>query len=382
MLLLNIIPESEREWENMNNEAIDRFREGIPIVNEKIYLDHAAMSPLHTDVVNRIHDFHLERQKDGPDFPKWWNLIEETRSLVAEWLHVQPSEIAFLWNTSAGINLAAQGFLLSEGDEVIIPDKEFPSNVYPWLALQQECGVIVKTVPFTDNRLTVDHIIASVTSKTKVISVSWVSATNGNMIDIQRLGDFCKENNILFVVDAIQGFCSRELDLSQIHVDVLVSGFYKWAMGPDGVSFVYVNKHTMNKMRIPWVGWASMEAPFEYEKIDFHLSKDARRYETGNMNFSAIAGVHETLSVLLPWKQYINERVQKLTQRLRSGLKTIPHVTLLSPEDSISGITLFQGGNLEHFTKHHVMVNYRSGIRVSPHFYNTEEEIDKFLNYM
>lgn len=366
----------------MGNDVINYFRHGIPILDEKLYLDHAAMSPLHTDVVNRIYNFHLERQKKGPDFSKWWSIVDETRTLIADWIHATPEEIAFLWNTSAGINLAAQGFILAEGDEVIIPDKEFPSNVYPWLALEKEIGVKVRTIPFKRNRLTADDIIDSVTSKTKVISVSWVSATNGNVIDIQRLGKFCKENNIFFVVDAIQGFGSCELDLSKIHVDVLVSGFYKWAMGPDGLSFVYINKHTINKMRMPWVGWASMESPFEYEKVEFHLSTDARRYETGNMNFSAIAGVHQTLSLLLPLEQYITERIKILTQRLRKGLKEIPDVVLLSPEDSISGITLFHGRDLEGFTKNNVMVNYRGGIRVSPHFYNTEEEIDRFLNYI
>ncbi|MEI3607230.1 aminotransferase class V-fold PLP-dependent enzyme [Pseudogracilibacillus sp. SE30717A] len=363
----------------MDGEEIKKFREGIPILHEKLYLDNAAMGPLHNDVVNRIHDFHVQRQTKGPDFTTWWNIVGETRGLIADWIHANPKEITFLWNTSAGINLAAQGIDFSAGDEVIIPEKEFPANIYPWLALEER-GVHVKIIPFVENKLTAEQIIDAVTDKTKVISVSWVSATNGNMIDLQKLGEFCKNNDIFFVVDAIQGFATNELDVSTCHIDVLVSGFYKWAMGPDGISFVYVNKNAMDKLDMPWVGWASMENPFDYEKIEYRLSEDARRYETGNMNFSAIAGIHEALRLLQPLRAKIYERVPMLTARLRDGLRAIPNISLLSPLDSKSGITLFSGRNIEDISKHNITVNFRSGIRVSPHFYNTEAEIDRFLN--
>ncbi len=360
-------------------EDIKNFREGIPILKEKLYLDHAAMGPLHNDVVNRIHQFHVQRQTKGPDFTAWWNTVEETRGLIADWIQAASNEITFLWNTSAGINLVAQGIDFAPGDEVIIPEKEFPANIYPWLALEER-GVHVKIVPFDGNELTADDIIEAVTDKTKVISVSWVSATNGNMLDLEKLGKFCKNNDIFFVVDAIQGFTTSELDVATCHIDVLVSGFYKWAMGPDGVSFVYVNKHAMDKLSMPWVGWASMENPFDYEKIEYCLSKDARRYETGNMNFSAISGVHEALRLLQPLRAEIYKRVPMLTMQLRDGLMAIPDVTLLSPLESKSGITLFSGRTIEDISKHNITVNFRSGIRVSPHFYTTKAEIDRFLN--
>lgn len=355
------------------------FREGLPILDNKLYLDHAAMGPLHNDVVDCLNKFHVQRQTEGPDFNKWWDTVDETRGLIADWIQAKPKEIAFLWNTSAGINLAAQGISFAQGDEVIIPDKEFPANIYPWLALQEQ-GVDVKVVPFKENKLTAEDIIEAVNEKTKVISISWVSATNGNIIDLEKLGDFCKDNNILFVVDAIQGFTTRELDVSKIHVDVLVSGFYKWAMGPDGVSFVYVNEKAMDKLRLPWVGWASMENPFQYEQIEYQLSNDARRYETGNMNFSAIYGVKKALNILHPMQADIYERVCELTEHLRNGLDAIPGVKLMSPTESKSGITLFTGRNVEDILSQNISVNYRAGIRVSPHFYNTEAEINRLLN--
>lgn len=365
----------------MNKQEIEKFRKEIPLLSEKIYLDNAAMGALHNTVVNRIQNFHIERQVKGSNFPAWWGVVEETRKLIANWINAKPEEITYLWNTTAGINVASQGLELTDGDEVIIPDKEFPANIYPWLALKEK-GVKTKIVPFENNELTAEHIIAMVTERTKVISVSWVSATNGNKIDIQTLGRYCKENNIFFVVDAIQGFAITELDLAKCHVDLLVSGFYKWAMGPDGVSFVYINEKSMDKLKMPWVGWASMENPFEYERVEYLLSKSARRYETGNMNFSAISGVNETLSLLQPMQKEIYHRVAGLTKRLRKGIDAIPSLTLLSPTSNESGITLFSGRGIETFERNNFKVNFRSGIRVSPHFYNTEEEIDRFLNQL
>ena len=360
------------EWNDFRNE--------MTIVRQKLYLDHAAMSPLHPKVVNRIHEFHRERQWKGANFSYWWKLVDETRQLVADWINACPKQVAFLWNTSAGINLAAQGFPLAKGDEIIIPDKEFPSNVYPWLNVSKEIGIKVKTVPYRENTLTAEQIIESITPKTKLISVSWVNASNGNKIDIAKLGQYCKERGIYFVVDAIQGFGTSELNVSDVNVDLLVSGFFKWAMGPDGISFVYLSERALNEIRSPWIGWAGMSDRFQYEQINFEPAEDAYRFETGNMNFSAIAGVNESLRLLFPIRDKVYERIIMLAKRLRDGLSMIPSITLLSPRDNYSGITLFQGVQKEYYDKRNVVVNYRSGIRVSPHFYNTEEEIDYFLN--
>ncbi|AQQ55616.1 aminotransferase class V-fold PLP-dependent enzyme [Planococcus lenghuensis] len=366
----------------MNKLRLAEFRENMPIIQQKLYFDHAAMSPLHDDVVKRLNDFHVSRQINGPQFQKWWQWVEDTRVLIANWLNTSSRRIAFLGNTSAGINLAAQAFPLKEGDEVIIPEQEFPSNVYPWIHIEKNRGITLKQVKYTDNCLTAEQIIAQVTPKTKLISVSWISAHNGNVIDIEKLGRYCKENRIYFVVDAIQGFGVNNLDLSKVHIDLLVSGFYKWSMGPDGVSFIYVNAEVQNEMKVPWIGWASMTNRFNYEEIDYDISMDARRFETGNMNFSAIAGVQEALQLLLPFKEEIHDRVSFLTRQLRAGLSTIPGIQVSSPNNLYSGITLFQGKDKSQFEEENITVNFRSGVRVSPHFYNLEAEIDLFLNKM
>lgn len=365
----------------MDKFDIYQFRSGMQITKtNQLYLDHAAMSPLHDCVVNRITEFHKYRQCHGADFKRWWFEIEKTREILGKWLKADPKKIAFLWNTSAGINLASKGLPINEGDEIIIPDMEFPANVYPWIHVANEKKAVVKYVHHKDGYLTSDDIINEVSERTKVISVSWVNATNGNKLDVRKLGDFCRKNNIYFVIDAIQGLGTDDLNLMDVYADIVVSGFYKWLMGPDGLSFVYVSDRALRVMQAPWIGWAGMKDKFNYENIEYNPVKCAIRFETGNMNFSAITGVYEVLKQLYPLREEIYKRVTLLTKKLRDGLQSIPNVKVVSPKKNISGITLFTGIEKNIYDDLHISVNYRSGIRVSPHFYNTEEEIDRFLN--
>src|SRR5690625_1078347 len=299
----------------MSELDINRFRDGMQITKtDQLYLDHAAMSPLHDSVVNKITSFHQYRQREGSDFENWWFEVEKTRESIGKWLHADPKQIAFLWNTSAGINLAAKGLPLNTGDEIILTDLEFPSNVYPWIHIAREMQAKVKTVQHEDHYLSADEIINAVSERTKVISVSWVNATNGNKLDLEKLGLFCKQHQIYFVVDAIQGFGTDDLNVMKVHADIVVSGFYKWLMGPDGLSFVYVSKKALHEMQIPWIGWASMEDKFNYEEITYQPSQTASRFETGNMNFSAIRGANEALTQLYPVREAIYDRITLLTK--------------------------------------------------------------------
>ena len=380
MLIFSVIfPE---KWViTMDKLDIHPFRSGMQITKtNQLYLDHAAMSPLHDNIANKIAEFHSFRQQQGADFKNWWIEIEETRKTLGKWLQADPKQIAFLWNTSAGINLAAKGLPLNEGDEIIIPDMEFPSNVYPWIHVANEKKAVVKNVYYKAHYLTAGDIINAVSERTKVISVSWVNATNGNKLDVEKLGAFCRKNDIYFVIDAIQGLGTDDLNLMNVYADFVVSGFYKWLMGPDGLSFVYISERALREMQSPWMGWAGMKDKFNYEDIVYDPAQSASRFETGNMNFSAIIGAHKGLKQLYTSREEIYERVTLLTNKLRDGLQSIPNVKVVSPHNTISGITLFTGKEKKMYDDLHISVNYRSGIRVSPHFYNTEAEIDQFLN--
>lgn len=369
--------------ELLRKDFLDEFLIG----KNKIYLDNAAMSPLPKKVKNAIDSFHNSRMTLGPNFPKWWDKVEDTRQKIAKKINTSADEIAFLSNTSMGINLAAQAIPFNKGDNVIITDLEFPSNVYPWMNLKS-IGVEVRFAKNKNGKIELEDIENLVDKKTKAISVSWVMATNGFKIDIEKLGAFCKEMNIIFVVDAIQGLGVFPLDAKKIHADFIISGFYKWMLGPDGISFIYINEEILDELKIPYIGWASMEERFNYTNYKFRPVKKACRYETGNMNFSAIYGVAEGIDFTSGLEDEITKRVVELNDYLRRGLKKISGINISSNfnKKNQSAITLINTSDdlqlFNYLKKHSVIVNHRDGIRISPNFFNTKDEIDQLLNFI
>lgn len=363
------------------------FSNEFLIEKNKIYLDNAAMSPLPKRVKNAIERFHNSRMTLGPNFSQWWDKVEDTRQKVAKKIKASADEIAFSSNTSMGINLAAQAISFNKGDNIIITDLEFPSNVYPWMNLKSK-GVEVRFAKNKNGKIEIEDIKNLVDKKTKAISVSWIMATNGFKLDIEKLGEFCKEMNIIFVVDAIQGLGVFPLDAKKIQADFIVSGFYKWMLGPDGISFVYINEAILDKLQIPYIGWAGMEERFNYTDYKFKPINRAYRYETGNMNFSAIYGVAEGLDFMSGLEEKITQQVIELNDYLRTGLQKISGINISSDfnKKNQSAITLVSTSDdlklFNYLKKHSVIVNYRDGIRISPNFYNTKDEIDQLLNFI
>ncbi|UCZ52885.1 aminotransferase class V-fold PLP-dependent enzyme [Bacillus shivajii] len=367
----------------MSDVTINNFRKGMKVLDQCLYLDHGAMSPLHQRVLEGVQTFHEERAMFGNNFSKWWEEVDEVRGMVASTIKAKPKEIGFYWNTSSAINLIAHSLNLQEGDEVLITDEEFPSNVYPWMKLEEEKNIKRKIVQHIDGRADINQFKEAITEKTKVVSVSWVMASNGNKLDLEEIGTLCKENGIIFIVDAIQGYMTEPLDVNKIQADFVVSGFFKWAMGPDGLSFIYINEELLDQINIPFIGWASMKERFNYSDIKMDIDQSARSIETGNMNFSAIRGLRESLLLLDEYQTLIPERIKKLTSLLREGLMSVEHINMHSPtidQKNWSGITSFSGIDPTTLTNHNIKINVRSGIRVSPHFYNTEEEIVHLLD--
>lgn len=366
---------------------IESLNDEFEINKTRIYLDNAAMSPLPRTVKRAIEEFHENRMCNGPDFIRWWDKVEFVRSLISNKINSSSDEITFTSNTSMGINLAAKAIPFTKGDNVIITNLEFPSNVYPWMNLVEE-GVEVKFVNHIDGTIKLSEIDKLVDCNTKAISISWVMASNGFKINLQELGDYCEKRNIIFIVDAIQGLGIFELDVNKIKVDFLISGFFKWMLGTDGIAFAYINKNILDKLRTPYIGWAGMKEKFNYTAYKYEPVNEAKRYETGNMNFSAIYGIEKALILTSGLEEVIEKKILELTKYLRKGLDDINKndIKILSPTGikNISGITLFsttKDMELYNLMKDNsIIVNYRNGIRVSPHFYNTKDEIDLLLN--
>ena len=355
----------------------------FPIAAGITYLDHAALSPLPRSVKGAIDAFHDWRMRRGADFSAWWEQAERVRTLVAGRINAAAGEIAFTANTSMGINLAAAAIPFEPGDNVVISDEEFPSNVYPWMNLGKD-GVELRRVHCGDGE-EIERFRERIDARTRAVSVSWVTSRTGRQLDIAALGALCKRNRSYFIVDAMQGIGVLPLDVRAVQADFVVSGFFKWMLGPDGIAFIYIRQGILDELQLPYAGWAGMEDRFNYTTYHFAPIDAAGRFETGNLNFSALYGVEAAMNLVRGLEPAIQDRVLAHTAYLRQGLSEIPRVTLLSPRRSAqaAGITLFTTTGDDEVVRElraqRVVVNYRNGIRVSPHFYTSTEQLDTLL---
>ena len=366
---------------------MDNFREEFPIINNFIYLDHAGISPISLSVKKGITNFLSGASGEtGFDYSSWGKGIEEIRASCAELIGADADEIAFVKNTSHGISIVASGLDWKQGDNVIVFEKEFSSNIYPWLNLKDR-GVEVRFIPLKNERILFEDIESLIDSRTRLITMSSVQSINGFMIDINRLGKLCQNNGILFFVDAIQSLGAVSIDVKECGADFLSADGHKWLLAPEGIGIFYCRKELASKIRPNLIGWKSVKNDHNFESFDFELKDNALRFEEGSFNTIGIYGLGAAVDLLLEvGVDRIETRVHELgdliiseTERRRLTLKTPK-----SPGER-GGIISFAGKFdpkeiAEKLFEKNIVVNYRGGgLRVAPHFYNTEDEILKFF---
>jgi cysteine desulfurase/selenocysteine lyase len=371
---------------DLDDKEMKRWREDeLSLVADMIYLDHAAISPIPKRVEETIAGFHRTRAELGAQFSLWWDRVEQVRSQTASLIGAGSDEIAFTPNVSTGINIVAQGLDFQDGDNVIISDLEFPANVYPWLNLRSK-GVEVRFLANRNGSLLISDLEKLMDDKTKIVSLSLVEAGNGFKTDIQAVSRLCRENQTLFMIDAIQGLGVHDIDLQQFPCDFLVSGYYKWLFGPDGLAFLYVNKERLAVLGTAFASWAGMKEKFNYTEYRFDLHQSGRRFELGNLNFSAIDGAGKAIELVTTiGVDKIHRRVMHLANYIRNQVEGISGIHSLSDfqVENRSQIVLLHCPNFRgvhaKLLKSNIVVNLREGLRVSPHFYNTKEEIDRLI---
>lgn len=366
------------------------IRELFPIVKDYTFLNSASMAPLPTPSATAVSQFVAELSSMAYlGMEKWIETIGATRKKAATLIGAKPNEIAFIRNTSDGVSLVASGLDLKRGDEVIINDLEFPSNVYPWLNLMRK-GVVVKTVKSEGGRVTEDMIAIKVTSRTKVIAISTVQYSSGYRADLSAIGALAREANAWFFVDAIQSLGLIPLDVKEHNIDFLACGGHKWLCAPEGIGIFYVDEKNLDALTPTRVGWHSVVNAIDFGNIDFTLKPDAERFEEGTANRAGIFGLLASLETVTAHGVSNNfAHVLGLNDRLYQGLEKAG-CEILSPVESDkerSGITIFSTGSDEKnrllskkLNAANILVIHRgAGIRVSPHFFNNNDDIDRLI---
>ena len=367
-------------------ENMHMIREQFPITKNKVFLNHAAQSPLPKPVADAVRRFADDFSNFGTTSIEW---SDGGKPFFAKLIHAKPEEIAFVENTSMGLNIAANVLNYPHGSKIVTTDLEYPSVVYPWL--RKNLGVKVHYVKNIDGKILLDDMEKAVDDKTVAVAVSHVEYVNGFRHDLRALSEIAHEHGAYLIVDAIQSAGAMQIDAKKDDVDFLTTSCYKWLLSPPGAGYLYVKEELIEKFEPPFVGWASVK-PEVFDTIDFwdiwslRLSETASRFEVGSPSFISLTSATEALKMVLNFGiENIQKRILKLTDHLIESVKSLGF-KLQTPEEPQyrSGVVNFKIDNpketAESLNRKGIIVSARAhGLRVSPHFYNTEEEIDKLI---
>ena len=356
----------------------------------KIYFNHASTGPLSQPVLDNINKVLYEKSETNIDeYLGLQSIIKETKNDLGELINATPDRIAFVDNTSNGINVLAMGIPWKRGDRILLNDLEFPANVYPFLNLQR-LGVVVDFVKSHDGIVTAEDIIENIKAETRLVSISQVQFLTGYRADLGKIGNVCRERGILFSVDAIQGLGAVRLDVVKDKIDFISAGSQKWLLGLQGLGFIYVSKELQEKMVPGNVGWLSVEDAWNLLEYDLTLKKTADCFQGGTLNSIGIYALNASLKI---FKEFGFDEIEKSVIRnsvyLMEKLQEIGIKPVLAECESknIAGIVSFNhaGGNkiYEALSQMNVHCALREGkFRLSPHFYNTAEETDKIVELL
>ena len=358
----------------------------FPVRKNLVYFNHAAVAPLPRRVAEAIaaHNENV-RDRGAADWRRWYAAIEETRAKAARFLGAARGEIAFLPNTSWGLNLVARSFSWKPGDNVVSDDMEFPSNAYPWLALEKR-GVECRLARNRDGRVTLESISEEVDSRTRVVAVSWVAFHNGWVFPVEEIGRFCRERGILFVLDAIQGLGALPLSVEAARVDVLAADSHKWLLGPEGCALFYVSEHARDRVPPLFAGWWNVKHGDSYLDYKLDWLESARRYEPGTLPTANVAGLSAALDLLTEiGPELARERILAVLERLKRGLAERGW-TIASPEPLRSGILAAVPPDADaravarRLEGRGIITAPREGfVRFSPHAYNDTAQVERIL---
>lgn len=352
-----------------------------------IYLNNASTGPLPARTVRATEEFTALRAEpfrltDEHELAT----VRRSRELVARLIGAAPSEVACMVNTTYGINVAARALPLKPGEVVLVHDREFPANVYPWMALER-LGIRFELIPTRDGLPDEEALFRALRRpEVRVVSTSWVQFASGHRADLAALGRECHARGVYFVVDAIQGLGAATIDVNACHIDILACGGQKWLLSPWGSGFVYVRDALARTLEPGVVGWLAVRGSDDFSRLvdyDFTLHDDARRFEVLTLPFQDFAGFNASLELLLELGPAEVERhVASLASRAVEWAASRDDVRLVTPRDPArrAGIVSIAPRDpraaSERLTRARIAHSLREGaIRLSPHCYNTEEEV-------
>jgi len=366
----------------------------FPWTADTVYLNNASIGPIPERTRRALDEFTAKRTAPHllPDRELFGGLAA-ARLGIAQLINADPSEIALATNTGFGLHLAARTLPLKRGDIVLLSDKEFPANVYPWLMLREQ-GITVEMARCTANGWPDEaHLLERLRDpRVRVLAVSFVQFSNGYRADLKKLGAAARANGTYLVVDGIQGIGNSVLDVQETPIDILACGGQKWLLSPWGSGFVYVRKELVAQLEPTITGWMAFEGTDDFSRLTEYnptFRSDARRFEMITLPYQDFFGMTASLSLLLeigvrdiaevtrathaPILKWAAENDVRITSPTENGHRSaILCVAPPKPAEAYHGMK-----------RARVVCSLREGaIRLSPHCYNTVEEMEKVIEVL
>jgi cysteine desulfurase/selenocysteine lyase len=366
------------------------YRDHFPITETYIYMNHASVSPPSIEVRDA-----MAQMLDGvtrhacAKFPEWEQSNEWTRCVAARLVNAQPREIAFLRNTSEALSIVANGVTWHPGDNVVGIAVEFPANIYPWLRISQEREVELRLQEAHDGWIDVDELLSRIDERTRLVTVSWVEFGSGQRLDIRRIGRFCRERDILFVVDAVQGLGALQLDVERDYVDAFAAGAHKFLLGPKGVALLYVSDRVLHQICPTVIGWTAVKNYKDYLIHDLDFREGAARFEGGTLNEVGVCGLGHSIDLMLTaGPSRIEQHLLSLSEYICQRLTERGYVVCNSGKaDERSAIVVCQHPErsaeeiCDSIKARNIIISSRLGrLRIAPHFYNSQDDVDTMID--
>jgi cysteine desulfurase/selenocysteine lyase len=376
------------------------------------YLDNACMALVDKRVMGRVREVLTELEDISYSSTQLvidlYSYYEKARNEAAKLIGAGTEEVALVESTTHGLGLVASSLPLKREDNILICDLEFLPTTLSWYKKQRDVGFEIRQVTTIGGKVNISDFEKLIDKNTRVISISSVQEINGYRADIKQLGELARDKNIFLIVDGIQEVGALDVDLSKMNVHAYCTGGHKWLRNPLGMGFLYVNKNILDIMepdfygyfnlKDPEGGWGEyLQSPKRSPFDKFQIKNTAQKFETGGSgNYIGALGLYENIKTINDYGiKNIETKIMELNSELEKGLSLIDSVRFASDlqPGSRSGITTFNliKGILlekelaEYLEKRGIFISLRytsgvGGIRVSPHYYNTKDDIFNFLN--
>jgi cysteine desulfurase / selenocysteine lyase len=369
----------------------EQIRALFPATQKYTYLNSAAVSPMPTTAAAAVRSQLEDVSLNGSsNYLEWIATKNRARALIAGMLKVPAENVAFMRNTSDGFAAVASGIDWNPGDNIVSFAGEFPANFYPWRHVRDRFGVELRLVPEIEGRIDLEELISMIDSNTRLVAISAVQFASGFNSDLERIGKAAHAVDALFAVDIIQALGARGFDLPALGVDIASGASHKWLCAPEGCGMLYVSDSARDRVDPTFVGWISVETPWDFDDREQAFKPNALAWESGTGASSLFYGLEQSAKLLTETGLdriaiYLDELTDHLCEMLAG--KNYDIVSSRAPGEKSSIVCIRHRNGMtsteiaKHLERENIIVSARGDrLRIAPHFYNNHQEIEKLVS--